>query len=349
MGLMGNLIERNKDLIKKALMAQENKITVACSNAYELFQKVLEENPSLAVNVAGVKYVDLLLGGVFIIKYNENTVPFGETFQANTPAELEDILHRSIRQYKSQIIVVVDKSIDVDGVYDDFYIAYNAFYSNLISVGYRQIKPTVGKSNIVQFDFTFRIGRVKLTMMEAEVNKKVEELGRTLFCGGMDDITKAFIAHNYLAKTVLYWLDKDAKPLDKSYMQSAYGALINRKCVCQGYAEAYKRILDSQGITCEVICGRIKGETAYHAWNAVSFDNKSYYHVDVTWDAQRDGSARYKYYGLKDSDLAADRIWTRMPNVICNGKENILFEAQFQIVKNGRLFAEKGANKEYFK
>ena len=346
---MDRLKEKQKESIKKALMAKDKKIAVTYFDASSLFQSVLDENPVLASTVEQVGFIGSILGGVFSVKYNDLVFHSTESFTANTDEELENIMHKSIRNFKSDIIVSVAESVDVFGVYDRFDIAYSGFYSNLISMKCRQQSMSKSGRKIVQLFFEFRIGRVKLTMMETEVNKKVEELGRTLFCDGMNNITKAFIAHNYLAKTVSYWLDKDAKPLDRSYMQSAYGALINRRCVCQGYAEAYKRILDSQGITCEVICGRIKGETVYHAWNAVSFDNKAYYHVDVTWDAQRDGSARYKYYGLKDSDLAADRIWTRMPNVICNGKENILFEAQFQIVKNGRLFAEKGANKEYFK
>lgn len=173
---------------------------------------------------------------------------------------------------------------------------------------------------------------------------------RCLFLNSLTQINLLVTPNTLLdVKTVSYWLDKDAKPLDKSYMQSAYGALINQKCVCQGYAEAYKRILDSQGITCEVICGKIRGSTEHHAWNVVSFNGKDYYHIDVTWDAQKRGSARYKYYGLTDADLRADRIWTRTSNIICNGKEKILETARLQLARSGSAFSSKGADKEYFK
>ena len=180
------------------------------------------------------------------------------------------------------------------------------------------------------------------------MTNEVKRLGRTLFCAGMPDETKAFIAHNYLASTVAYRFDENVGPLEKSYMQSAYGALINHKCVCQGYAEAYKRILDSQGIPCEVICGKIRKSAEYHAWNAVSFDNKNYYHIDVTWDSQKTGSARYKYYGLSDAALSAERIWNRGSEIICNGKENILQAARLQIAREGDKFAAEGADKKYF-
>lgn len=271
------------------------------------------------------------------------------TTRADTAQQLEDLLHNSVRKYQNVVEVSVAQTVDVDAVYDSFMVTYQGFYSNLMSTEWITRTYSGSRRKIVQFTFKYRIGRVKLTIMERLVNEKVAELGKTLFCNEMSNETKAFIAHNYLAKTVSYWLDKDAPPLEKSYMQSAYGALIIKKCVCQGYAEAYKRILDSQGITCEVICGKIKGSAEHHAWNVVSFNNKDYYHVDVTWDAQKTGSARYRYYGLTDADLKAERLWTRTSNIICNGNDKILATAQLQLARNGSKYALHGADKEYFK
>lgn len=339
----------HKEKIKTALIKKQEKIPVAYYNAEELFQAVLEENPTIAATIVKVSYMGLLVGGVFIVKYSDAIVSSSAVLRADTAEQLETILHKSIRKYDLDVTVSVAKAVDVKQVFNDFMVAYQGFYSNLISIECSQQMLTGSLRKTVQFTFEYRIGRVKLSMMETEVNKKVEELGRKLFCSGMPDEAKAFIAHNYLAKTVSYWLDKDAKPLDKSYMQSAYGALINRKCVCQGYSEAYKRILDSQGIICEVICGKVKGSSENHAWNVVSFNNKDYYHVDVTWDAQGSGSARYKYYGLTDADLRTERIWTRTSGIVCNGKEKILETARLQLARNGNLFVAKRANKEYFK
>lgn len=338
-----------KEKIKTALLAKQTSITVSYYNARELFQTVIDENPTIAATIGKVSYAKLLVGGVFTIKYNEMIVSAGETLQANTPEQVEDIIHNSIRKYENAVTVFVDNSVNINEVYNNFIVGYKGFYSNLISIAVSREIMSGSRRSTVRFTFKYRIGRVKLTMMETEVNKKVEELGRTLFCDRMPDEIKAFIAHNYLAKNVTYWHDKNAKPLEKSYMQSAYGALINQKCVCQGYAEAYKRILNSQGVTCEVICGKIRGSSEHHAWNVVSFNNKDYYHIDVTWDAQKKSSARYKYYGLTDEDLRKDRIWTRTSNIICNSKENILEKARLQLARNGNLYAAKGVDKKYFK
>ena len=253
-----------------------------------------------------------------------------------------------IRKYQPGVTLSIDARIDVKAVYTHFIEVYAAFYSNLVLLEYVTTAAGV-RYKTVKLTFTYRIGRVKLTMMETDVNKKIEELSDTLFCGGMSAEVKAFIAHNYLSKTVTYWRNKDAKPLEKSYMQSAYGALIKNKCVCQGYAEAYKRILDSQGIICEVLCGKVKSSGEYHAWNAVSFNGRDYFHVDVTWDAPQIGEDRYKYYGLRDEDFAGDREWPASAKIACNSSQNILEIARRELARSGSAYIARGADGEYFK
>ena len=88
------------------------------------------------------------------------------------------------------------------------------------------------------------------------------------------------IVHDYLVDTVEY---------DKTNGSSIYdtqGALINKKAVCEGYAKAFKYILDELGIPCIIVCGtgtNKSGVTESHAWNYVQIDGK-WYAMDVTWD-----------------------------------------------------------------
>lgn len=55
--------------------------------------------------------------------------------------------------------------------------------------------------------------------------------------------------------------------------------LVNHIGVCNGYALAYKYLLNEVGINCYMVTS----ESMNHAWNLVELDG-SYYHVDVTWD-----------------------------------------------------------------
>lgn len=60
---------------------------------------------------------------------------------------------------------------------------------------------------------------------------------------------------------------------------NAYGALVNRKAVCMGYAMAFKMIAEKNRIECQVVMN-LRGT---HAWNVVKIGNK-WYNVDVTQD-----------------------------------------------------------------
>ena len=65
-----------------------------------------------------------------------------------------------------------------------------------------------------------------------------------------------------------------------------YGALSDKKVVCEGYARAFKYILDGLGIENILVSGTATnstGEVESHAWNYVKL-NEKWYAVDVTWD-----------------------------------------------------------------
>ena len=58
------------------------------------------------------------------------------------------------------------------------------------------------------------------------------------------------------------------------------------KAVCEGYARAFKYIMDGLGIPCVLVSGTAtnsSGLTESHAWNYV-YLNYQWYAIDVTWD-----------------------------------------------------------------
>lgn len=74
-----------------------------------------------------------------------------------------------------------------------------------------------------------------------------------------------------------------------TYGESAYniyGALIGRKCVCEGYAEAFKYMMDEINIPCIIVIGEAQnseGNVENHEWNYVQLGEK-WYAVDATWN-----------------------------------------------------------------
>ncbi|ORX67715.1 hypothetical protein BCR32DRAFT_272553 [Anaeromyces robustus] len=78
--------------------------------------------------------------------------------------------------------------------------------------------------------------------------------------------------HDYLIKNIVY--STDSKSL---HIRTIYGALVENKCVCEGYAEAFEYLLKQFQIRC------IIARSISHEWNFVEIHNK-WYIVDVTYD-----------------------------------------------------------------
>jgi transglutaminase/protease-like cytokinesis protein 3 len=160
----------------------------------------------------------------------------------------------------------------------------------------------------------------------------------------MPEETRVLLAHNYLAHFVRY-VDKDrASNLERSYLQSAYGALVKHGCVCQGYAEAFKRLMDAAGVPCDVVTGSTDTvRDADHAWNIVKLHGgRDNYHIDVTWDAADPRRISYEYFGLSDSRISLGRNWNRRYNARCNSSTNLLITARTYISMHRATLIRRG-------
>lgn len=81
---------------------------------------------------------------------------------------------------------------------------------------------------------------------------------------------------------------------NEGFLGTPYGALVKRQSVCEGYARAFKTILDKLGITCILVQGmhQYSGQTAVeHMWNYVKVEDSTarqasgkWYAVDCTQD-----------------------------------------------------------------
>lgn len=119
--------------------------------------------------------------------------------------------------------------------------------------------------------------------------------------------------HDYLVENLEY-----DQTLSKANIHNIYGALINNECVCEGYAKAFKYMLDEAGVSNVIAVGigtNSAGGTENHAWNYVEISG-NWYAVDVTWDdpiVQGGGIIlpslyKNKYYLKGSATMQADHI-----------------------------------------
>lgn len=140
----------------------------------------------------------------------------------------------------------------------------------------------------------------KLETAKAAFNAAVDEVIHGI-TPEMSEFDRQLLVHDRLAARVTY---------DGSLANAhdAYGALIDGKAVCQGYAEAFQYLLRRVGIQSFIVTGvgvNADGEIP-HAWNLVRIDNK-YYHTDLTWD-DADDQPYHAYFNMDDHFIAEDHV-----------------------------------------
>ena len=91
---------------------------------------------------------------------------------------------------------------------------------------------------------------------------------------------KILYVHNWIINNNEY------NTTQNSNISDIYGSLVNKSAICEGYARAYKYLLDELNIPCILVSGTAideNGNSERHAWNYV-FINNNWYAVDTTWD-----------------------------------------------------------------
>ena len=84
---------------------------------------------------------------------------------------------------------------------------------------------------------------------------------------------------------------------------TAYGAIVEKRAVCDGYALALKYLMDRCGIECILVPGTVNG--ASHVWNTAYWDG-AWHEMDITWDASS-GSGR-QYFDLTTEEMERDHL-----------------------------------------
>ena len=153
-------------------------------------------------------------------------------------------------------------------------------------------------------------------------------------------------AHDFLCNRITY----DSKSAQQgasndSHTYSAYGALVKRSVVCEGYARAMVLLMNRVGIHCTLVRGNDGGG---HMWNLIQIGGK-WYHLDVTWDDPV-GASNYNhfYFNLTSKQLLAngrtiDPTWPSTNNGDFNVKiYNCTETSANYFAKNGLILDGNG-------
>ncbi len=115
------------------------------------------------------------------------------------------------------------------------------------------------------------------------------------------EFEKELFIHDYLIENCSYLVNNEGSGYTSN---TAYGALCEGSAYCDGYALAFKLLMDRAGLFCCVVEGF--ADELPHMWNMVCIDGQ-FYHVDVTWDDSDNSEySDMLYHGY--FNLSTDRI-----------------------------------------
>lgn len=154
----------------------------------------------------------------------------------------------------------------------------------------------------------------------------------------MTDYEKETAINEYLCSTIEYDEDALADAEKNNYTSvseefndsfTAYGALLNGKCVCAGYSAAFKLLADEAGLDSIVVTGMMEGTLA-HAWNKVKVED-NWEIVDVT-----NNDNEYLFNALLNlPDYASDKI--------------LVEDKDFVLDKSIKNYAAVNTDNEYYR
>lgn len=199
------------------------------------------------------------------------------SFEITANSALSEYLARNMLSGVSVIdLSAFDEAADAELLSD---CLLEAYYQNALILGISGYR--VNRSGTA-VKVVYEDSAKEMAMKQEEIKEKVTDVISQIITPNMTDLEKELAINQYLCDTCEY--DNDAlanaeenefREVDSRYKDSftAYGALINGKAVCAGYAGAFKLLADAAGLECIVVTGMLEGNLP-HAWNKVKIDGE---------------------------------------------------------------------------
>lgn len=225
-----------------------------------------------------------------------------------------------------------------DGIEKSFQDAWDAFMTDKCEYFYLDSSKvclltkttTLGKNTNYEFfigkgdNATYFIEGINTKEQIEQRKKELDRVADKIINGASgNNYQKLKYVHDYIIENTEYG------SVNSVNGSNVYGCLVRGDAICEGYARAFKYLLDKMDIPCILVAGDAiddKGKTERHAWNYV-FINNNWYAIDVTWDdpviignGRVTDEIKYRYFLKGKSTMKKDHT--------CIG----------QITKEGKIF-----------
>lgn len=290
----------------RSVLAFEPEIRVQTDvRADDFLTQAVNQDSRFVFYISAVSGSRLGMTLIFRIQYRNRDIPLHRVYRVRDGRTLQNVMRRETGAWAMAFGVVAHEALDMSR-------EVRLFLRQNTIPQMQKLSWSHGSNRwgwcMCRFDPVYRGSRERLMEMNRRAEAEAVKLSRAIFLPGMPPEAKCLAAHQYLASTVRYQLPGD-DPIEEYRRGSAYGPLVDRVAVCQGYAEAFQLLMKLAGIDCLVVSGGTKrGGDESHAWNLVRLPGEQFLHVDVTWDSREEADL---HYYLRSDAFMADRTWDR--------------------------------------
>lgn len=151
------------------------------------------------------------------------------------------------------------------------------FYEDALAFNVKGVTYGISSNKMI-FNIKYSFKQESAEKMMKKMDKVAEKV-ISKFDEDTSTYEKILYIHDYIINNTVY-----DESLNSAH--SAYGAMVQGKAVCEGYARAFGYICSKAGIKTVNVVGKgtsPSGKTENHMWNKVYY-NKKWYDIDLTWD-----------------------------------------------------------------
>lgn len=174
----------------------------------------------------------------------------------------------------------------------------------------------------------------------AQAEAEAEAVVARLINDGMGDYEKYYALYSYIRDNCQYDMHAALNQANETGDAfSAYGALVNKKAVCDGLSSAYAMLCRHAGLPCVYV----GSNEMNHSWNAVLYNGAVMY-LDVTYDIT--SGTEVNYFMLDEASMSVDHTWDK--NTVLNLTNEIWddgFVSAYTLNRLGGLF--RGSDKGF--
>lgn len=220
---------------------------------------------------------------------------------ARTQQTLEEYIVAALENFEETIDVSA-YNVSRETAYEEYFRILNNNPQLFYVAGKCGISAYQGASTILSYKVTYLYNKETAIQMCEELEAAAEQAVAQVDTS-LNDYEQALIVHDYLVQNCEYDYENYQNNRVPDISHTAYGSLVNRMAVCDGYSDAFSYIMEQKlGISCDVV----SSQAMAHAWNMIEIGGK-WYHVDATWDdptGDNIGRVVHNYFLLSSSKIS---------------------------------------------